>query len=125
MTDIKRRPNLSHYTTEQWGIKAVCGARSGGVTHQIPMVRCSDCLKALKKLKLNKPPEVIKLYDLPRDSKILLPIMGEDGDKFVEKMCNFRHIDGMHSLILTPEGNPVHLGASTEVKKVGDHYKLA
>lgn len=65
----------------------------------------------------------MKLYQIPKDSKILLPIGGENRETKNE-MCIFHHIDGMYSLITTEEGHAVHLGASTEVKKVKDHYEL-
>lgn len=69
------------------------------------------------------PAKELKLYDIPRDSKIKLPIGGE-GRETKDEMCDFKHVDGMYSLILTEEGHAVHLGASTSVKKVGDHYEL-
>ena len=65
----------------------------------------------------------MKLYEIPRDSKILLPIGGE-GRETKYEMCTFKHIDGMYSLILTEDGNAVHLRASMEVKKVGEYYEL-
>lgn len=65
----------------------------------------------------------MKLYEIPRDSKLLLPI-GSEGEHVKDEMCDFKHIDGMYSLIITEKGHTVHLGASTEVKLVGDHYEL-
>ncbi len=66
----------------------------------------------------------MKLYEIPRNSKILLSIGGE-GRETKDEMCMFGHIDGMYSYITTPEGHVVHLGASCEVKLVDDHYELA
>jgi hypothetical protein len=66
----------------------------------------------------------MKLYDIPRDSKILLTI-GKPGEEGKEAMCDFKHVDGMYSLIYTPDGSAVHLGATTEVKLVDDHYEIA
>lgn len=65
----------------------------------------------------------MKLFEIPRNSKILLPIKGEDRETKYE-MCEFHHIDGMYSYITTEDGVVVHLGASAEVKLVGDHYEL-
>ncbi len=65
----------------------------------------------------------MKLYEIPRNSKILLPIGGE-GRETKDEMCTFLHIDGMYSAITTESGSYVHLGASTEVHLVGDHYEL-
>jgi len=48
----------------------------------------------------------MKLYDVPRNSTIVL-----QGGEEVE----FKHIDGMYSYCLTQEGNVVHLKAWTEV----------
>lgn len=50
----------------------------------------------------------MKLYDVPRNSKIML----EDGT-----VLDFRHIDGMYSLCYY-EGKPCHLRADTEVEVV-------
>lgn len=61
----------------------------------------------------------MKLYDIPRDSKIRLPIANEAEPTSTEQVCIFHHIDGMHSYITTPSGSVVHLGASTEVR-LGD-----
>lgn len=66
----------------------------------------------------------MKLYDIPRNSKIKLPIQ-TPGKDLGEQMCIFGHIDGMYSYITTPDGHVVHLGATTPVKKVGDHYEIA
>ena len=65
----------------------------------------------------------MKLYDIPRNSQILLTI-GHAGGEGEEMLCDFRHVDGMYSLIETPDGQAVHLGASTEVKLVDEHYEL-
>jgi hypothetical protein len=65
----------------------------------------------------------MKLYEIPRNSKILLTIDGPDREE-KEEMCTFLHIDGMYSAITTENGAYVHLGASTEVKLVDDHYEI-
>jgi len=49
---------------------------------------------------------IVKLYDVPRDSRIQL----SDGTEL-----NFKRIDGMYSLCLTDDNEPVHLVAWTEV----------
>lgn len=66
---------------------------------------------------------VMHLYEVPRQSKILLPIT--DGVDEQKQMCTFLHVDGMYSAIITPNGSHVHLGRSTLVYKVKDHYELA
>jgi hypothetical protein len=48
----------------------------------------------------------MKLYDVPRDSRIQL----SDGTQL-----NFKRIDGMYSLCLTDDNEPVHVAAWTEV----------
>jgi hypothetical protein len=48
----------------------------------------------------------VKLYDVPRDSRIQL----SDG-----MQLNFKRLDGMYSLCLTDDDEPVHIAAWTEV----------
>ena len=48
----------------------------------------------------------MKLYDVPRDSRIQLSNGME---------LNFKRIDGMYSLCLTDDNEPVHVAAWTEV----------
>lgn len=68
----------------------------------------------------------MKLYEIPRESKILLPVNDGKGDVEVDiQMCTFRHLDGMYSVIETPNGDVVHLSASAPLKKVGNHYEFA
>jgi hypothetical protein len=67
----------------------------------------------------------MKLYEIPRDSKILIDIRHTVTGEEKQEMCTFHHIDGMYSLITTPDDVPVHLGASTEVNLVNDHYEIA
>jgi hypothetical protein len=67
----------------------------------------------------------MKLYEIPRESKIRLPIGREGNKKSKLEVCDFHHIDGMYSYITVPGGGAVHLGASTEVKLGKDGiYKL-
>lgn len=49
----------------------------------------------------------MKLYDVPRNSTIVL----EGGEEL-----EFKHIDGMYSYCLTKEGNVVHLAAWADVQ---------
>lgn len=49
----------------------------------------------------------IKLYEVPRNSRIVI------GDG---KELNFSHVDGMYSYCTDDEGNVVHLAAWTEVQ---------
>ncbi|MFM2134475.1 MAG: hypothetical protein RLZZ452_1362 [Pseudomonadota bacterium] len=53
----------------------------------------------------------MKLYDVPRDTRIAVKL--DDGT--VEKL-NFSHIDGMYSYCTDDAGNVVHLAAWTEVE---------
>ena len=66
----------------------------------------------------------MKLYEVPRGSKMLI----EMEDKTMH-VCLFHHVDGMYSYCtvedMPAEGNPTfHLGATTEMKLVGDHYEI-
>ena len=56
----------------------------------------------------------MKLYDVPRDSRIRL----DDG-----MGLNFKRIDGMYSLCLTDNDEPVHIAAWTEVVVVKQEEK--
>jgi hypothetical protein len=49
----------------------------------------------------------MKLYDVPRNSTIVL----EGGEEL-----EFKHIDGMYSYCVTKEGNVVHLAAWSDVQ---------
>lgn len=66
----------------------------------------------------------MKLYDIARGSKILLPIQNGDED-LGEQLCTFNRLDGMYSNISTPDGHTVHLKAVADLIKVDDHYELA
>lgn len=50
----------------------------------------------------------MKLYEVPRDSKIKV-----DG-----QVLDFSRVDGMYSLCFDSEGHPVHIAAWTEVEIV-------
>lgn len=69
-----------------------------------------------------------KLYEIPRDTKLKLTRIYPQGpgepNRVVDEICDFKHVDGMYSLIITPGGQAVHLSASTEVKLVDDHYEI-
>jgi len=65
----------------------------------------------------------MKLYEIPKGSKILLPIV-EEGKDLGMQMCTFDHLDGVYGHISTPDGYTVHLAASTKLKEVGEHYEL-
>jgi hypothetical protein len=66
--------------------------------------------------------EEMKLYDIPRNSKIRLPIT--DGKKETIELCTFNRLDGAYSNITTASGDTVHLSASAPLKLVGDVYEL-
>ncbi len=62
-----------------------------------------------------------KLYEIPCNQPFLLDTEDGKAEKFT-----FHHVDGMYSLFTRDsDGKTAHIGASTEVKKVGDHYELA
>ena len=65
----------------------------------------------------------MKLYEIPRNSKILLPISHQGKEPKME-MCKFKYVDGMYSYIVIQDRSIVHLGASSLVKKVKNHYEL-
>lgn len=71
----------------------------------------------------------MKLYEIPRNSKIRLEIIKPDDMKLRWNMCTFGHIDGAYSYITTEDGNIVHLSAGAEVRRIGnpngDYYELA
>lgn len=62
----------------------------------------------------------MKLYDIPKQSKLKLTIVNGDTER--EDMVTFHHIDGMYSYCTTSDGAVVHLSASTPMKKVDDYY---
>lgn len=61
---------------------------------------------------------MVKLYDIPRDSKIYNDV--SDGSKYFM----FKRLDGMYSYCVSEKGGVCHLGASTELKKYKDGYKI-
>lgn len=65
----------------------------------------------------------MKLYEIPKNSTILLPIT--DGTTTETKACMFHHIDGMYSYITTPEGDVVHLSVSAEVERKDGVWQLS
>ena len=60
-----------------------------------------------------------KLYEIPRDSKILCKC--SDGSKSII----FHRLDGMYSFCTTEKGNVVHLDASTNLVSVGKNFRIA
>jgi hypothetical protein len=66
----------------------------------------------------------MKLYDLPKGARIKAETSDETGK--LGDFIIFDHVDGMYSLCRI-EGKPdkiVHLGATTELKKLKDHYVI-
>jgi len=61
----------------------------------------------------------MKLFQIPRKSKVYCS--ASDGSEYVV----FEKIDGMYSLCVTEKGAIVHLGASTDLEKHQDGYKLS
>lgn len=60
----------------------------------------------------------MKLYDIPRRSKILVDV--SDGSSFVI----FDHIDGMYSYCETEKGGILHLKATTPLVQYREAYKI-
>ena len=56
----------------------------------------------------------MKLYDVPRNSKIR--IWNEDQTAYED--LDFHHVDGMYSLCFNKDGHPVHIAAWTEVEVI-------
>jgi hypothetical protein len=50
--------------------------------------------------------EIMKLYEVPRNSRIVLPNGVE---------LNFKHLDGAYSYCTDDEGNVIHISAGSEV----------
>lgn len=71
----------------------------------------------------------MKLYDVPRGSKMSISISMSPEGPYAMRECTFHHIDGMYSYC-TIDGEPdegrkaFHLSASTPMRKVGDHYEI-
>lgn len=75
---------------------------------------------------VNEKNRVIKLLDLPRNSRIKAETKDVDGN-IMGDFIIFHHVDGMYSYC-TVEGKPdkaCHLGVFTELKKTGDYYEFA
>jgi hypothetical protein len=68
--------------------------------------------------------ENMKLYQLPRESKLKIYANGEKEMRW----ATFHHIDGMYSLCTlddVPKDDAYfHLSASTPMKLVNDHYEI-
>lgn len=66
----------------------------------------------------------MKLYELPRDKGVKIYGLEPDGDK--DGVIIFGHLDGMYSYcwVEGDESKIVHLGASTELKKLKDGYEV-
>lgn len=58
----------------------------------------------------------MKLYDVPRDSRIR--IKGLEVNGILTEELNFHNIDGMYSYCTTDDELVVHLSASTEVELI-------
>lgn len=69
--------------------------------------------------------KVLRLYDIPRFSRIKAETHDEHGNKIGDFIL-FHKLDGAYSYC-TIEGTdtPCHLGAFQPLKKTGDYYELA
>lgn len=61
----------------------------------------------------------MKLYEIPRESKIYEPV--NDGSEYFI----FNKLDGMYSVCTSEKGGLCHLGASQELEPYKDGYKFA
>lgn len=68
--------------------------------------------------------KVVKLYDVPRNSKIRVigDIKIPPGAPEIKEgdVLDFKHVDGMYSLCYNKDKQPVHLVAWAEVEVVED-----
>lgn len=66
----------------------------------------------------------MKLYDIPKNSRIKAETRDSDGN-ILGDFIIFHNLDGMYSYC-TVEGTnePCHLAATQELKKVDDYYEL-
>lgn len=64
----------------------------------------------------------MKLYDIPRGSKLMIEIDEKDG----LQPATFHHLDGMYSLCSLDgvEDGIFHLSVNTPLEKVDDHYEI-
>lgn len=73
---------------------------------------------------MEKETEIVRLYDIPRESRIKAETRNDKGEKLGDFII-FHHLDGMYSYC-TVEGTdkPCHLHVGQQLKKVGDYYEL-
>lgn len=67
----------------------------------------------------------MKLYEIPRESRIKAETTNNKGDKIGDFII-FHHLDGMYSYcsIEGKEDKIVHLSVGQELKKTDDYYEL-
>lgn len=65
---------------------------------------------------MNNNEKQLRLYDIPRGSKIKCDC--SDGSTYI----TFNKLDGMYSHCTTEKGGTTHLRASAPLKKEGDYY---
>lgn len=68
---------------------------------------------------------MIKLYDIPEGSKIICDIK-QNGKLTKDAECIFDHLDGMYSVIFTPDHQIIHLAAAAPLVEIKPgYYKIA
>lgn len=69
----------------------------------------------------------MKLYQIPRESKLKVSVTRPWGDGRVlvkDEIVTFHHLDGAYSYITTDDGDVLHLSASTPLRKEDDYYVI-
>ena len=80
-------------------------------------------MQSVKNINMGK--KIIRLYDIPKGSRIKAVTTNDDGEKLGDFII-FDHVDGMYSYC-TIEGKEdlvCHLSAVQQLDKVGDYYEM-
>lgn len=64
----------------------------------------------------------MKLYEIPKGSKIKCELKNTTTGDVREEMIEFHHLDGAYSYCTAPDGSILRLSASTFLEKEDDHY---
>lgn len=66
----------------------------------------------------------MKLHQIPRGSKIRLPVAREGILEIVDQLCTVNVIDETSAQVTTPDGLTVVLSANSDVLPWDGHYEL-
>lgn len=70
--------------------------------------------------------KIVRLMDIPRESKIRVPLYNKETDECTEDTITFHRLDGMYSYCKTSAGDVVHLGTMQPLTLAEDGtYDLA